>query len=182
MDVIEPSEILTGESRRQGVKPAHVNPWLRLAARFFDYALFFTLLRFAIGTPAALPPFEHWIPIEYFAWIPIEAVLLWSWGTTPGKWLLKTKLTPAEKKFSFEKALRRSATVWFKGLGMAIPFLNFFFMLLSYQQLRLHCAASWDRSEKTVITHEPVPPWRFYSVSALAIIGMIFYSYWKKGI
>ena len=183
MDAIDPSEIFTGEPPPPKQTPSKVNPWMRLAARFFDYALFFTLLRLIVGHIVSMPPFEKWIPIEFFAWIPIEALLLWTLGTTPGKWLLGTSLKKKDggTRLSFETALRRSFAVWFRGIGMGIPFINFLCMLVAYQRLRVLRATTWDLQEKIEVHHRPIPKWRFYLVSSLAIIGMIFYSYWKRG-
>ncbi len=183
MDAIDPSEIITGESPPPKQSPSRVNPWVRLAARYFDYALFFTLLRLIVGHISALPPFERWIPIEFLAWVPIEALLLWTWGTTPGKALLGTKLRKkgGNAKLSFDTALKRSFSVWVRGLGLGIPFINFICMLVAYQRLRLLRTTSWDLEGKVDVTHQAVAQWRFYLVSSLAIIGMIFYSYWKRG-
>lgn len=177
MDVIEPSEIITGEEQPK-TKSLHINPWMRLSARFFDYALFFSLLRIGTGTIISVTP---WIPIEFFAWIPIEALLLGFIGTTPGKWLLKIEVEKNHRKrLGFETALRRSFSVWLRGLGLGIPFLNFFCMLSAYHRLKAFSVTSWDRDEKITVSHHPVAKWRFYTVSVLAIIGMIFYSYWKR--
>lgn len=179
MEAIDPSEIITGEPPR--AKPGVVNPWVRFTARLFDYALFFFLVSLVAGRAAQAPPFENWIPLEFFAWVPIEALLLWTWGTTPGKWLLKTRLKKGlEKRLDFESALRRSFSVWVRGIGLGIPFINILCMLASYHRLRVLRTTSWDLQEKISVSHEAIPKWRFYFVFALAIIGMIYYSYWKK--
>src|SRR5690606_39050837 len=107
MEAIDPSEIITGEPSRP--KPAQVNPLIRLTARLFDYSLFFLVIRFVAGSAVLLLPLENWITLEFFAWVPFETLLLWTWGTTPGKWLLKTQIQKGfSKRLDFETALRRS--------------------------------------------------------------------------
>lgn len=181
MKAIDPSEIITGEPPRP--KPSTVNPWIRCAARLFDYALFFFLLSWVSGKAVSAIPFENWVPLEFFAWVPLEALLLWIWGTTPGKWLLRTHLKKGlANKLDFESALRRGFSVWVRGMGLGIPILNVLCMLASYHRLRVLRTTSWDLQEKIAVFHEGVPKWRFYCVFALAIIGLIYYSYWKKSL
>src|SRR3990167_10271102 len=130
MRVVEPSEIIV--EGRVGAKEsaAHVNPWLRLIARFFDYSLFMLVLwglRVYFRGQLPLGHFEQLIPFEFFVWIPIEALLLSTLGTTPGKWFLRTQLKQGKKKtMDYLTALRRSFSVWFRGLGMGIPIVNAF--------------------------------------------------------
>lgn len=176
MKAIDPSEIITGRSPQS--KPAIANPWARLLARLFDYALFFTTIRLIVGHIAKVPPFERWIPLEYLAWVPIEALLLRIGGSTPGKWLLGIRLKKGHaKKLDLETAFRRSFAVWFKGIGMGIPVINFFCLLTAYHRLRAFKTTSWDTQEKTAVEHHPIAVWRFYLAAVLAIIGLIYYSY-----
>lgn len=178
--IIEPSEIITGRDENLHVRPSRANPWIRLIARFFDYSIFFSILHLAIGK-IAWPPFENFLPIEYFAWIPLETILLLTWGTTPGKWILRTELKMGtQTRIGFRTALRRSILVWFRGLGMSIPFLNALCMLNAFYRLRIIQTTSWDRDEGTWIVHHPLPKWRYYFAIIVVILGMTYYSFWKK--
>src|SRR5271157_2800944 len=89
--VIEPSEIIINQESSFREATLKANPWLRFIARFFDYSLFFAILHWALP-PFPWPFFEKFIPIEFLAFVPVEALLLSTWGTTPGRWLLKTDL------------------------------------------------------------------------------------------
>ncbi len=179
--VIEPSEIIVenGRAKRQE-NITHANPWLRFLGRFFDYSWFFLILwgirKFAHGQ-FPFGKYEHLVPFEYFVWIPIEALMLASWGTTPGKFLLGTKLKfqGRGRKLDFTGALRRSFAVWFRGLGMGIPVLNVFCMMVAYNRLRMTQMTSWDREERIVVTHYPIGRWRIGVAAALAIFGLLFY-------
>jgi hypothetical protein len=178
-DVVEPSEILTGqgEAIRRMIQP--VNPWNRLIARFFDYSLFFALLNVSLR-PLGWPGLGHLVPFEYFAWIPFEALLLTWWGTTPGKWLVGDSVRKNAKKLPMKTALKRSLSVWFRGIGMGIPIVNIFCMLNAYYRLRLFQQTSWDLEDDISVQEHPVAKWRIYLAGAIAFAGMILYSFWKK--
>src|SRR5579872_6613110 len=93
--IVEPSEIIIDGKGLPKEKATRVNPPIRFLARFFDYALFLLLLlviRTIAGARFPETLFEYLIPFEYFAWIPIETALLCTWGTTPGKFLLRTRI------------------------------------------------------------------------------------------
>ena len=169
MKTIDPTEILTGKESisTKGFEP----PWIRLFARLFDYALLCMII-WATGFSFA-DSYEHWIPWELLAWLPIEAALLSTWGTTPGKWLLKVKITP---HLRFEQALKRSLSVWMRGIGMGIPFVNFFCLLIAYKKLRLLKTTSWDRDAYTKVTCGHLGRFRFCTVATFAIMGLLFYT------
>ncbi len=183
--IIEPSEIIIDGRGLPKEKISHVNPQARLLARFFDYALFLLglwVLRilFKGGFPAHL--FEYLIPFEFFTWIPIEAVLLSVWGTTPGKFLLKTKLRQGRKeKLDFQTALKRSFNVWFRGLGMGIPVINVLCMLIASSKLRMQGITSWDREDNLSISHYPIPQWRVIAASLMIIACFALYYGTKYG-
>jgi len=177
--VIEPSEIFVEQGSKPKENITHVNPWIRLIARFFDYALFFLLLlasrKFFHGH---LPfgKYEHLIPFEFFVWIPIEACLLSTWGTTPGKFFLRTKLKQGKRqRLAFTTALRRSFSVWFRGLGMGIPVLNVFCLLIAFNKLKMFQITSWDRDDHIAVTHYPIGRWRLYVAVFIAAVGLLFY-------
>lgn len=182
--VIEPSEIILENPNKPKENPTHVNPWIRFVARFFDYSLFclflFSLKR--IFQTTFLPKdYDSLIPFEFFVWIPIEAILLSTLGTTPGKWFLKTKLKVGKKKsFDFFMALKRSFYVWFRGLGMGIIGINFLCLAFAYQKLKLFKITSWDREDHVQVTHYPIGRWRLYVGAFIAIGGLLFYMQEKQ--
>ncbi len=177
--VIEPSEIILEHPNQPKENITQVNPWIRCIARFFDYSLFFLLLLSTRKLFHGQLPFgklERLIPFEFFVWIPIEALLLWSLGTTPGKFFLKTKLKAGKKgKLDFLAALRRSFAVWFRGLGMGIIGLNFFCLMIAYNKLKLFKITSWDRDDHIQVTHYPIGKWRLYLAVFVAVAGILYY-------
>lgn len=177
--VIEPSEIIVEQTHKPKENITHVNPWIRCLARYVDYALFFLLLLLSRKLFHGQLPFgkyEHLIPFEFFVWIPIEALLLSTWGTTPGKFFLKTKLKAGKKnRLDYMNALRRSFSVWFRGLGMGIPVLNFFCMLVAYNKLKMFQITSWDQDDHIAVTHYPIGRWRIYVAVFIAVAGILYY-------
>ncbi len=177
--VIEPSEIIVEQPDKPKENIAHANPWIRCLARLIDYALFFLLLlssRKLFHGQLPFGKFEHLIPFEFFVWIPIEALLLSTWGSTPGKWFLRTRLKQGKRqKLDFMTALRRSFAVWFRGLGMGIPILNFFCLLIAYHKLKVFQITSWDRDDHIKVTHFPIGRWRIYVAAIVAATGLLTY-------
>lgn len=177
--VVEPSEIIIDREGLPREETSKVNPWIRFLARFFDYSLFFLLLwglRALTGGQLPLGKFEHLVPFEFFVWIPIEALFLSTWGQTPGKFFLKTKLKQGRKeKLDYLTALKRSFYVWFRGLGMGIPGLNVFCLLFAYHRLRVLKQTSWDREEHIVVWHYPMAQWRVVVAAMVAFGGLLFY-------
>jgi hypothetical protein len=178
--VIEPSEIIV----EQGENPtyediSHVNPWIRCIARFFDYSFFCTLLwatRYFFHGEFPFSKYEYFIPFEYFVWIPFEALLLCIFGTTPGKFVLGTEVrAQRSRKLSFSQAFHRSFAVWLRGMGMGVPFVNFFCLLTAYNKLKLFKISSWDRDLHLTVTHKPISMWRLYFAVFIAIVGLLLY-------
>lgn len=183
-EIIEPSEIIIEKNGTVRETATHVSPWIRFLARFFDYALFIFLLgavRYLItGTPS-LAQYESFVPIPFFCWIPIEALFLSTWGTTPGKFFLRTKLIPRRRgKLEYKIALRRSFNVWFRGLGMGIPVINVLCLMVAYHRLNLLRTTSWDVETQTMITHYPIGTWRIVVASIISAAGLFFYYMFVK--
>ncbi len=179
MKVIEPSEIIIEGGQRRKEDAVHVNPWIRFLARGIDYSLFFLLLlasRKIFHGQLPFGKYENLVPFEYFIWIPIEALFLSTWGKTPGKWFLKTKLRAGKKeRLDYMTALRRSFSVWFRGLGLGIPVVNFFCLLMAYQKLKIFHITSWDRDDHIALIHAPVGRWRIYVAVFIAATGILCY-------
>jgi len=177
--IIEPSEIFVEGERKREDHRVRANPWIRFFGRFFDYTLFFLLLwglRQFLHGHFPFGKYESFIPFEFFVWIPIEALLLRLFGNTPGKWLVGTRLNWAgKKKPDYITALKRSFSVWFRGLGMMIPFINLLCMLVAYHKLKAFQITSWDRDDRILVTHRPVARFRVVLAAIVIVGGLLFY-------
>ena len=175
MKAIDPTEILVdGEGTIKDV-PIRANPWLRFLGRMCDYSLFCILI-YGVRTQLPFGAFESIIPFEYFVWIPIEAALLHFFGTTPGKWLLGTVIRQGRRvKLDFPTALKRSFNVWFRGMGLGIPFIMPFSLFIAYNRLKLLRFTTWDAEDHIQVTHRPVGRWRIALAIVIVIFGLSFY-------
>jgi hypothetical protein len=170
--VIEPSEILIGDDGTVRDKPEEATPWIRFLARMFDYSFFFTGL-WAISRGKIE---SSLVPYEYFLWIPVEAAFLRWLGTTPGKWLLGIKLQQGRfLQLDYLTALRRSFHVWFRGLGMGIPFINVVCMLVAFQRLKAFKTTTWDRDDHIHVSYRRGGKWRIVLAVIITIGGLGFY-------
>lgn len=139
-----------------------VRPWVRYWARCIDYACWMIVL----GVVTALFSLD-WIWTEVSdlllgviataLWIPVEALLLSRWGTTPGKALLCVRVsTLTETKPAFREAFRRAFMVWWRGLGAGFPVVTLITMVLEYSRLVHTYRTTWDASLGFKVTHERI--------------------------
>lgn len=135
-------------------------PWIRYWARTLDIVIGGMVLGVILGVlaPAALDMSNVFLGfLSVFVWIFIETVLLASWGTTPGKWMLSTTVrTDRGAKLDGWAALSRSLDVWLRGLGVGIPLISLFTMIKAYNRLKAGNETLWDANGSFVVSHEPL--------------------------
>ncbi len=152
----------------------NVRPGARFIARWFDAIIFCYTLNFILyyccyPCYALANYYQNFLYI--FLWIFVESLLLSTWGTNPGKWLLKIHLTTHEgAKLDGHTAFQRSVRVWFFGLGMGVPFVGLFANYYTYLRLEKNKISSWDEAEHTKVTHELIPPLSMVVVVTLLLI------------
>lgn len=160
--------------RAKSGRTSEPRPWHRLAARMFDYAIWGLLLALLLSQLRALGIVpERWAhllahpllaPILVtLSWVPIEALLITSVGTTPGKWLFGLYLqfsisdayaarsTRAQLMRGFARAMR----VWFQGVGCGFPLLAPVSIAVAHEWLVEHQETDWDFAEDCLVTHGP---------------------------
>lgn len=144
-----------GESHE---KYTEVKPWIRFWARILDYIVFVSIAFFLAETLFKMQLKSNsylFYFLAVFIWTFIEAALLSTWGTTPGKWLFNVTIRDAEgKKPGFVPALKRSIYVWFFGVGMGIPIIFLFELVAQYNNLTKMKATSWDHKMKFIVHHD----------------------------
>jgi uncharacterized RDD family membrane protein YckC len=160
-------------------------PWTRYWARIFDVFLFSVVVGVTVGllAPDLLDPaFEQLLTlVALFMWTFVEAVLLVTVGTTPGKWLLKTQLARADgQALSFSDALGRSLKVWVRGMALGVPFVSLVTLISAHNRLKREGITSWDREGQFIVRHSPVGIARivatvafFVLYAALLVIGSV---------
>lgn len=155
---------------------SQVRPWVRYWARNFDYVVFSLIVGFILNVivPSVLDLPENIIGIlVVFIWVFVESSLLSSWGTTPGKWLLRTTLRDsAGQKLTFSSAFNRSFSVWWRGVGIGFPIVILITSIVAHGKLTKEGVTTWDREGGFVVSHKKIGALRVI-VTILFFIGFI---------
>lgn len=158
------------------VRPTPAQPWARYVARMLDLTLA-QLVYFSFGGKAAVVfdvSVMAKLGILFLAcWVLVEAVFLSTWGTTPGKWLMRIELTDERgESLKFKAALKRSVHVWIRGMALGIPILTPLAQIHAYSVLMQKGVTSWDSLCNTVVRHNRIPAVRW--VAALFLLYAVY--------
>ena len=164
-------------SNRETSAASQIRPWVRCLARGIDYLLF-GFFFISINVNRTLSKFDISIIIFpallIFIWIFVEAGFLSIFGTTPGKWLLRSRVVNIfQHKPDFLSALRRSLSVWCNGMGVGIPFITPITMIIAYYKLRRERHAVWDIDGGFFVKHRKIS----ISRVLLAVLFFIIFSF-----
>lgn len=136
-------------------------PWVRFIAKMIDINI--CVVTFGIILALVIPGFLETVStflfssIMIFFAIVIDVFLLPTWGTTPGRWLMKTHIQDANgNKLRFQTAFKRSLTLWIRGFGLGSPILSFFTQIISYTDLTSTRTTPWDSKNNLVVLHDRV--------------------------
>jgi len=181
-----------------GLDGAHEGPrpWVRLLARWIDYHLAtipLTMLFFQAGVIDGLIgsslremiPETAWMILPLIMWIPIEAGMLSTWGATPGKALLATRVTDGVGGTPrFGTALYRSGFVWCQGVAAGIACIIPFTASAAYVDLVRKNSTRWDRATGLVVTHAKLSPLRVVAIVLVCLVLAIcdYVSYMPQAI
>lgn len=160
--------------RAKSGRTSEARPWQRLAARIFDYAIWGLVLALLLSELRGLgvipPELAFWLghpllaPVLITAsFVPIEALLIASIGTTPGKWLfgvfLQFSISDAyaqrDVRTQLKRALRRSFRVWWEGVGCGFPLIAPVLIAIAYEKLAQNQETDWDFAQDVLVTHGP---------------------------
>jgi uncharacterized RDD family membrane protein YckC len=143
---------------------------VRFAARLIDLAAFLLVL---CAPAAAVNPglIDAAGGSLVLLTLPIEAALLATWGTTPGKALLGVSVRAASgDKLRFGPALRRAAAVWTFGLAVNQPF-GLVTGLVSLRRVRQRGLTYWDALDGHQVEHAAIAGWRI-SIAVAIVLGL----------
>ena len=96
--------------------------------------------------------------------MPIEALLIASVGTTPGKWLfgiyLQFSISDAYARRDVRAQLMRGlcarrAASWVEGVGCGFPLLAPMLIAVAYEKVAQNEETDWDFAEDCLVTHGP---------------------------
>lgn len=160
LSVPPPVKVMVSKNTHNTFKPSgpQVRPWIRFWARTMDVTLFGGLIGLLAGIvypPLLNSKFFGWI--ANFLYVFVEPIMLSIWGTTPGKALLRIRLSKSsEEKLTYAEALDRSINVWVRGLGMGIPLVSIFTLTIAYRRLKRDGITAWDREGGFAVTHQEI--------------------------
>jgi hypothetical protein len=145
-----------------------------LAARLFDYAIWGLVLALLLSELRGLGlvpgTLSYWLGHPLLApvlitgtWVPIEALLIASLGTTPGKWLfgvyLQFSISDAyarrDTSAQLRRAMERSFRVWWEGIACGFPLLAPVLIAVAYEKIAQNQETDWDFAQDVLVTHGP---------------------------
>ena len=153
---------------------AETHPWRRWFARLTDYYLAALLFGFVTAFVPSLAgiwdntSLANMVAVAFF--VPVEAWLVWTFGTTAGKALLGIKVTVNGEAPSFEQALHRAWNVYLRGMGLGLPLVSVLTMAHQHGKLKKEGAATYDRDSVVSVTHSAVKPAR---VAGLVLLWLV---------
>ena len=158
-----------------------MHPWHRWFARvWLDYALATFIGGVVLGLAApnsSLASSDYGLLwLAALCWLPVEALLLTVFGTTPGKYLLGMTVRRADGQLlTPTEALARSASVWAVGCGLLIPLVTLFTFNAQYNRLRKGRDSSWDEKGGFIVHHEPLSTGRTALLvgAVLCLLGLV---------
>lgn len=164
---------------------SQIRPWMRYWARGFDIGLAGVVagvvLEFVYPQALELPDVVFGIILTAI-YIPVEALLLSSFGATPFKALLNIRVRNQNgDKLSFREALARSLNVWIRGLGLGLPIITLITNYTSYQRLSSSGATSWDAEGNHTVSHRKLAVWRILLIWILLIGFIALIAYGQEG-
>ncbi len=163
------------ETYREILRLDH-HPGRRFFARLFDITILYLLiLIFVIVILRIRNGLALWIGIisilVWWVMIPLEALMLTLFGTTPGKLIFGIQLKyHYDVRFTFRAALRRAWLVFRYGLGWNLPSYNIYRLGKSYLECEEYPDMLWD--DETDVTYRM---WTHTDLSGIfACVCLIF--------
>ncbi|QIZ75426.1 RDD family protein [Ferrimonas lipolytica] len=155
-------------------KTAALHPWRRLFARTVDILLLAPLLLFLLVlimawfAPVLTDDFINSLSnpivagvVLYLLWLPVEALCLSTFKSTPAKALFGITVTSHQgDNLSFTQALQRGFHLLLKGEALALPVANFVARIFAYFDLKKHETTRWDNAVGSVVSHKKWQPLR----------------------
>lgn len=156
-------KMLTDEKQKDDVyqEPIEreVHPLRRFFARQLDRILIATILDFIVIVVLKVRPVSTQLftviqILGYFVAIPIEAAMLYFFGTTLGKWLMGIRIEEINGgKPSYSIALSRSFCAVKDGCGLYIPIWSLYKMYKGYHTASVGINNLWDEDTEIIYTN-----------------------------
>lgn len=164
-------------------------PWRRFFARSLDcfiysvsWAVFLSLV-FKVNMGARSTG-ENLLDsiVAILLLIFIEPVMLAWFGTTPGKWLLGLRVTNNDdRRLTYNKALSRTWTVFWRGMGLDLPIYNLVRQWKSYNACDAGETLDWEYDSTVTLKDEK--GWRTatYVGTLVVVLFVLVLSFFAAG-
>jgi len=129
------------------------HPWRRYFAREIDILILNVVKLFLLVVVFRIRPMNSWIYAVFglivcihLMWIPIEALMLHYWGTTPGKWIMGIRVESVNGgPLTISDAMHRAWNVFRYGYGFTIPLYSLWRQYKSYKEYVDYGYVPWDQ-------------------------------------
>lgn len=145
------------------------DPSTRLLARLVDMAIYATLA-LGIMYTFRVPYSIAYMPGSPIFWLPmliIEALLLSSFRTTPGKRWMGIHFTAVMRPIRPSNGLLRTGLMFVCGLGCMLGYVTLVTLVLSYISIKRRGLVMWDIASGTLPTQAPQKPTVISRVAAV---------------
>ncbi|MDM5272301.1 RDD family protein [Sulfurovum sp. zt1-1] len=162
--------------------------WLRYFARVIDITIgtmivgvvigiiigiFFVIFGVDIQILSEIPEYISmlFVMIIYFL---IEANVISSFGTTPGKKLLGISVHHNNGDYlDYMTSLKRTFTLWFKGLALSLPLISLITLIVAYNRYTDHGITSWDEEYNVNVAYQPIGTMRLGAGIVVWIVAVM---------
>jgi len=155
-----------------------IHPVRRFLARKLDDIIWHTCILTIVIVILRIRPFTNIVSLVLAVsaalfTIPMNALLLWLFGRTPGKWAMGIKIESADgSRPSFAAMLKREWLVLKHGYGFYIPIYSLFKLLESYEIHKNGMELDWDYDNDAEVLYDSWHVKNEYIVAAV-IAGII---------
>lgn len=140
--------------------------WMRrFWARWLDLSLYsglWWLLLYMLHADIGSVIQSVWILLLlYLPWVPLEALMISQFSSTPGKWLLGLRVRNDDgTRLAGRQSVVRALRVYFLGIGMGWSLVALVCQLLSFFHVRSNGKALWDLHAGHRVDGGPLGLWR----------------------
>jgi hypothetical protein len=113
-----------------------------------------------------------WFCAVPLSWVPVEAVLMNAFGTTPGKWFFRFHVTRADgQRLSEGECFQRAVHLYWRGMGFGIVGIQYITWFASALHLEKRGRTSWDAKANLVVTHHRVGLLRWFGCVSFFLLA-----------
>ncbi|MFD2262242.1 RDD family protein [Lacibacterium aquatile] len=166
---------LGGKIRARDVKEQRTAPWSRWVARQIDMLLWMvppSLIAVYVtdgyweGHPVGVLFLLGFacLSVIFLAALLIDALVLWAFGTTPGKWWYRLSVRNKDGgRIPLIQLIRRNLSIWLYGYGLNLPFFDILALWFSYRRAAQGKPCIWDEIERHDVRQQPVGGWWWFA-------------------